>query len=551
MGVSVDQFDSLINNENPVVKHKVDTTIAMGIYDAPQTQEQPLFYLNPYKSNTIVFGGPMTGKTTFIKTLLVRLHEDTNRIPEENLYIIDFGGNIGSYGKLEHVCACFDNSNEENIKRVFKTLERRMLENAEILGSNSYFSLLNVEPEKCPAHITLIIENINSFLMDERYSTYQDKLMKLCRDGISKGLNVIVTANDISVLGRLLANFGQKVAFEMPADCYFEIFNSKVSKPMRMPGRGVVNIDSNTFEFQCFLPFENEKEIERFLASTTKGKNTNKLASFGNELTLANYKQYLTSDFSRRDGDNLAFVGLDYYEHKPICVNIKESRSIAIYGKRQFGKTNLLKILLRDVFSVLKEARVVYFDDGRKELEKIYKCNAQEFTGIKEVYLSGGIENFKDYLLKNGYYHIRRVTPLGQPQPDYTMDAPITNPFTIFVLQSKSLYQRSEDVNLLMARVIPEMISNAEEKGYLFIFSDVKVVSAPDVRAAFNNCISTAFLLDNIGEFVADKGSQNKSVFGEMDARELKAEYAKCSVGDGYYYDVDADILQKVRFMKY
>ena len=102
-----------------------------------------------------------------------------------------------------------------------------------------------------------------------------------------------------------------------------------------------------------------------------------------------------------------------------------------------------------------------------------------------------------------------------------------------------------------MSRAIPEMISSAEEKGYLFIFSDVKVVSAPDVRAAFNNCISTAILLDNIGDFVADKGSQNKSVFGEMEARELKAEFAKCSVGDGYYYDVEADILQKVRFLKY
>ena len=92
------------------------------------------------------------------------------------------------------------------------------------------------------------------------------------------------------------------------------------------------------------------------------------------------------------------------------------------------------------------------------------------------------------------------------------------------------------------------MIANAEARGYLFIFSDVKRITAADVQGFFNSNISTAFLLDNIGDYVADKGS--KSVFGEMDAKELKASYAKCSVGDGYYYDVESDELRKIKILK-
>ena len=38
-------------------------------------------------------------------------------------------------------------------------------------------------------------------------------------------------------------------------------------------------------------------------------------------------------------------------------------------------------------------------------------------------------------------------------------------------------------------------------------------------------------------KFVADKGS--RSVFGEMDAKELKLEYAKCAENDGYYYNTE------------
>ena len=57
-----------------------------------------------------------------------------------------------------------------------------------------------------------------------------------------------------------------------------------------------------------------------------------------------------------------------------------------------------------------------------------------------------------------------------------------------------------------------------------------------------------AFLLDNIAEFVSDRGS--RSVFGEMDPKELKNEYAKCELGDGYYYDIESDELKKIKLIK-
>lgn len=156
----------------------------------------------------------------------------------------------------------------------------------------------------------------------------------------------------------------------------------------------------------------------------------------------------------------------------------------------------------------------------------------------------------RDYLTEHGYGGKRSVRTAKATVPPQPIDSVISDdtPYTVFVLQSKALYQSSVDATYLMREWIPEMIGNADARNYLFIFSDVRNISAPEVRIPFNNSISVAFVLDNIGEFVADKGS--KSVFGEMDSRELKAEYAKCSVGDGYYYDVEADVLEKLRFIK-
>ncbi len=92
------------------------------------------------------------------------------------------------------------------------------------------------------------------------------------------------------------------------------------------------------------------------------------------------------------------------------------------------------------------------------------------------------------------------------------------------------------------------MTSDAKEQDFMLVFSDVPNISEHDTQRVFSDNIELAFLLDNIGEFLSDKS--DKTAFGAMDARELKAEYAKCSIGDGYVYDVEADELQKLKFIK-
>lgn len=517
-------------------------TLAIGQYDAPQEQKQPIFYLDPYRSNIAVFGAPMSGKTTFIKTLLVRLHDNMNQLPGENIYLIDFGGNIGTYGKLRNVCACFDNSNEENIKRVFLTIEKRLSENAKQLNSQSYYSVVTKSPEKAPVHMFLIIENINAFLGDERYAFYQDQLIQFCRDGLSRGLTVVITANETTGIRRLLSNFGQKIAFEMPSESYFDIFNSKVTDPMKVPGRGVANIGSGIYEFQCFLPFpvrNDENSIEELVDHTTTYPNEHIMVAFSEDLTRENLDSYCGAGYSTVCRENEIIVGLDYYEHKPVTVNIHNSRTIAIYGKRQFGKTNLLSILLDGIKNMRPDARCIFFDDGRKQLEPFYK--KKKWATQELVYYTDANE-FQNYLANNGYISIKLD---GCIKPTVIKETP----FTVFVMQSRMLFRGTQGAGpSLMKNHFPLMMANATARDFLFIFTDVPRISEVDIRAALTDNISLAFLLDNIGDFIADKG--DKTAFGTMDARELKQTYAKCSIGDGYIYNVDADELQKLKFIK-
>lgn len=515
--------------------------LAMGIYDSPQEQRQPVYYVDNLRGNIAVFGGPMTGKTTFIKSFLIRLYENAERRPSEDVYIIDFGGNIGLFGQLNNVCACFDNSNEENIKRVFRIIEKRLEENSRMLGSKNYYSLARTSPRECPVHMSLIIENINAFLADERYSTYQDKLMQFCRDGLSKGLSVIFSANDTSGIGRIMANIEYKIAFDMPADSYFEIFNEKVNKPMNIPGRCIVNLEGVTYECQIFHPFDTLDDDSKIAEVIEKNKdlvNQNRMATFPEILTSENVVLNCNKEKLELLSQDEILVGLDYYEHNPVMLNAEDSRTIAIYGKRKFGKTNLLTLIVDGLASMHRDIRFIFFDDGRKELETLYA----KYKDRNDTALYYNMNDFLRTLLTDGYV-IKEYAPLNMKSTSIK-----ETPFTVFVIQGKSFYNGSRESKTLLKWIAEDMLGRAEEDGYLFIFSDVRNVSDADSRTVFNNLISCAFLLDNIGEFVSDRG--NKSVFGEMDAKELKAEYAKCTCGDGYFYDIETDNLRKLKFIK-
>ena len=123
------------------------------------------------------------------------------------------------------------------------------------------------------------------------------------------------------------------------------------------------------------------------------------------------------------------------------------------------------------------------------------------------------------------------------------------SPFTVFVIQSKLVYLNTAESRHFIEKILPRLVSIAEDKGYLFIFSDVQKISEMETNIVFNSVISTAFLLDNIAEFASERGQ--RTVFGNMDVKALKEDYAPCEKGDGYFYDIEADSLLKAKFIKY
>lgn len=570
----------------------------LGKFDIPIIQMQPPFTVDLLDSNIILFGAAMSGKSTFIKTLVNIIHKQYNE-KQEQIFILDFGGALAEYKDFPLVSAYFDNSNEEYVKRVFRIMDNILKDNIRDLSGKNYR-----DASTQPVHTTFIIDNLNAFMEEPRYLAYQEKLAKLCRDGLSRGITIIVTAIETKGLGSYLGSFKQKIAFEMPQDKYTEIFIEKVGVIGNNPGHGFANVTvkpegvTGTFkmnlpyEVQCLLPYklgnqknnaDTQEEFARKLkqkfdfAEGKYAKCVKKYQTFPKELTITDYEKIKQSP--KEEFPNLktpVSVGLDYVDFCPVMVDVEQSHVIAIYGKRQFGKTNLLNLLLDGISNQKQDLRMVFFDDGRNQLQKIYdrfrkNRDCVYFNGFSEESLKleaagskpeeirtkkiSPLQRFYLYLNEN-YIDLPKNligSIFGVSDLDTKRIVNKTNypdlPFTIFVIQSKLVYLNTTESRQFIEKALPRLISVSEDKGYLFIFSDVQKINEMETNIVFNNSISTAFLLDNIAEFAGERGQ--RTVFGNMDVKSLKEDYAPCEKGDGYFYDIEADKLLKAKFIKY
>lgn len=565
-------------------KEKIECII--GRQDIPVIQEQPEFMVDLLQTNLLLFGASMSGKTNLIKLLITILHKQY-RESDEQIFILDFGGALSEFEELPLVAAYFDNSNEEYVKRVFKLLEDQLKDNINNLKGKNYISC----DDNQPLHTTLFIDNVNAFLDEPRYATYQEKLAKICRDGLSKGITIVMTASSTKGLSPYMNSFKQKIALEMPTESYLDIFSHKVIPVGNNPGHGYANVTLVPKELTVTFPLQTAYEIQLNFADNIHSDDFgNNIEKYFADRTVKKYKRFprvldqkeydkLVEDNPRDEYEaehkdrNKAVVGLDYTECMPYGVDYDSTKVIAIYGKKEFGKTNLLRRLLKDML-LDKKYRFLFFDDGREQLKKYISDEVTPES--RKKYIKG----YEDCLVvgKDGKDCVEKLSPMQQfiksIHEDY-MDLSLVrrhdklilkdicpgltlkpgsaeiynnNKNAVFVLQSKFLYMNTLVSRIFMEIILPSLAAQAEEKNWIFIFTDVRNINDSEIRDNFNSVIETAFLLDNIAEFVSERGQ--KSVFGNMDVKSLKEEYAHCEIGDGYAYSIEKDELKKIKFVK-
>lgn len=627
-------------------------TLTLGRYDDPESQLQADYTIDLESHNLAIFGSSRSGKTSVLKMLIFQIHQVLRSIhATEEIYILDFGNRLANYEILPLVSGCFMAGNEENIRRMFKVIEDKYANNAKKLVGTSYQERGN---RQVP-HITFIIDGLNAMMEDDQFILYQDKLKMLARDGLSKGISIVFTANELTgSMRRLLPSFGRIIALDLPKDSYGELFSARVEKPIVCKGRGIVNNDTTHYEFQAYFPFdytENTNETQNAMekaekeaiqtirywyalsgcdvsiagaddtamslfkklranpeqdkiivsnAALLKKRECTRLRSFTTELfrdsTWKNYTNQTWGDYVEKEHTEGNFTaGLNYYTFESVKLNLKEAQTIAIYGKKSFGKSNLLSLILDEVYKI-PNSTVIMWDDGRKSLSDrapdFMLRSRKQFSDCNRLIEVKSANELENLLRERNYLNIPTVesyfqTGFHQPimplqdtshapfdddmAPPFPFDDDVIHPdlkdehssqiasipsqeisgspdpFITVVIQSRLFYQNSAMNEAV--HIIPRLVSvlDAANVKMLFIFSDVQRFSSNELRIHFNNCIHHAFLLDDIHRFIKDKGSQ--SVFGNLDEAEMKERFGPCEIGDGFYLNIESEEIEKLKYL--
>ena len=85
---------------------------------------------------------------------------------------------------------------------------------------------------------------------------------------------------------------------------------------------------------------------------------------------VAEYHHQLEGEQDITDPQYEVAVGLDYVDFKPVVVNFRDSRFLAIYAKRGAGQDQLLDRIVTNLM-YHDNRKLVLFDDGRGQLKML------------------------------------------------------------------------------------------------------------------------------------------------------------------------------------
>lgn len=242
-------------------------SVPVGFADYPEQQEQKPIEADFSKGSLAVYGGPSSGKTTFLQTLLFNLALKNS--PENlNMYIFDFGSRVLScFAKMPHTKSILFSDQPDGIKQVIAQILNILNERQKLFGQKgvtSFDSFNKSSDTKIPA-IIIAIDNYS--VVTERYNLEMgDHLVKIAREGSGYGIYLAVTgSNKAAVYYRVSDYINNNFALrQSDINSYRDILKVAVSfEPEEAQGRGLAVDNKKVIEFQTALCYKSDNEIER------------------------------------------------------------------------------------------------------------------------------------------------------------------------------------------------------------------------------------------------------------------------------------------------
>lgn len=400
-GICLPSLPEIIPFKMEKTNQTENVLVPFGISDQPEKQVQKIVHANFTKENIFVIGSSQYGKTNFISALIKGIA--TAYSPKQvNIYILDFASMaLKIFEKLNHVGGVITSAEDEKLFNFFKMMEEEIKRRKEILaeaGLSSYAAYLEAGYSELP-QIVIMVDNLT--VLKELYLQENDRLLPICREGIAVGVSVVITNSQSSGIGfRYLSNFAKRIGFYCNNSSeYHALFEHCRIEPLKVPGRGILEIEKNIYEFQSYLAFSGEKEVERVAKMREFIQEVNQLYPDQCAKPIPLIPKKLTEKIINKYAEkkqDAVVIGLDYETVAPVYLDITKTGNIGFLGRDELGKNKFLQYLFIVMEQYVQGVELYVMDDAlhtlqylqQKSITKFYTTESESILSILEEFVS-------------------------------------------------------------------------------------------------------------------------------------------------------------------
>ncbi|WP_033288622.1 type VII secretion protein EccC [Amycolatopsis jejuensis] len=357
-------------------------TVPVGLIDLPAQQKRELLIadLSGSKGNAAVVGGPQSGKSTLLRTLISALAL-THTAAEVQFYCLDFGGTLTSLAKLPHVGSIANRLDRDRVTRTVLEVINLMARREALFAEHNIDSMasyrrarregryLDVDPY---GDVFLVVDGWYTIRQD--FEDVEDRFTELAARGLSFGIHLVVASNRWSEMRPWLRDvLGTRLELRLGDPVDSEVNSRFAATVPQIPGRGIT---SDQLHFLAALPrIDGDPETEDLADATVElaealavpgAPAAPKVRLLPHQLTVPE----LPGPTAPNPAAEMRVpLGIDDVQLAPLWHDFDTSPHLIIYGDAETGKTNLLRHIAKAVAAhhTSDEARIM-FGDFRREL---------------------------------------------------------------------------------------------------------------------------------------------------------------------------------------
>ncbi|OKI13750.1 type VII secretion protein EccC [Nocardiopsis sp. TSRI0078] len=365
-----------------------DMRAVIGLTDIPREQRIVPAELDftGAEGNVIVLGGPQSGKSTLLRTVIAGL---AWRYPpgRVGVYAIDFGGGaLQAMDGLPHVAGVAGRADPEKVQRVLVDVRAQLERRQRVFRKYKLDSPAALRQARADGSVPASVVG-DLFLMIDGWSSVRDTfdeadevLMDIATRGPSLGVHTILTgAASSQIRSRLQALFGGRFELRL-SDPMDSGIGRKAAEalPKDTPGRGLTSDEHHT---HVALPrvdgsasdedvTDGIRDLVKRVEERWPHKAVQGVKTLPSRVELDDLLKGRRTPAGRRGGELV--LGMAESTLAPVTTNLERDPHLVVFGDPQTGKTALLRGLVKQIVRrPPTEIGVVMVDFRRSHLELV------------------------------------------------------------------------------------------------------------------------------------------------------------------------------------